>query len=178
MLCCGCLTILMTLLGASTSVCTIIFPVFRMKNETKEAIQTLWYYMEKTASTESKTSVRESECYEYSVYFQVSMGAVAAAAAVGLISLLFLCGVVACGKKMKHLKAVSLSLVFFSLLGAITCIGLVTLGYLRGYCQGDPKLRDKYAPFKERGFKIDVGSYLLCAAVALYLLTTITHCCL
>nr|CCD12274.1 unnamed protein product [Trypanosoma congolense IL3000] len=178
MLCCGALAILLILFAISASVCAIIFPVFCKYSKNYEGLQTLLYFWEMVGKREKKTNVRDSECYEYSLHFQVALGSMATSAVIGLLALMFVIALIVLKDKMRHIKIVSLSLLFFAFLASGACVALLVLGYFRGYCQDNKSLSEKYKSFRGREFKFDIGLYLAATTCLLYLLGNVTHCCI
>ncbi|AAZ10941.1 Amastin surface glycoprotein, putative [Trypanosoma equiperdum] len=176
-MCCGWLTTLVTLFAVASAVCALVFPVFRMKNETKEAIQTLWYYMEKVDDVVKQTKVHESPCKEYSVYFQVIEAGVLISVLTGFAALVFII-LSNCKIPLCCLRIISTPLSIISFLVSSVSAVLITVGYGKGFCQWDDQLREDFAPFKERDFSVDAGFYLIVVTAVLFLVSSVAGCCL
>ncbi|KAH8607149.1 putative Amastin surface glycoprotein [Trypanosoma vivax] len=168
----------MVLAGTILAACACVFPVLRKSTSGTESYQTLWAFSNVTGDTVSTSEVSDSSCWEYRTYFMGCESAAILSGALGLAMLVIIIIQIITKGVLCFLKCISSILVLLAVIASGACVGLIILGYLKGYCQDDDALKGQYAPFEERGYTFDFGFYAICASCGLFLLSLIPQCCL
>ncbi|KAH8606845.1 putative Amastin surface glycoprotein [Trypanosoma vivax] len=178
MLCCGAIAVPTAVIATVLAGCACVFPVLRKSTSGTESYQTLWAFSNVTGDTVSTSKVSDSSCWEYRTYFMGCESAAILSGALGLAMLVIIIIHAITKGKLFFLKITSLVIALLAVIASGACVGLIILGYLKGYCQEDDALKGRYAPFEERGYTFDFGFYAICASCGLFLLSLIPQCCL